>query len=879
MDSNRQARIESVYQSALDAPASERASLVKRECAGDDDLCRQVLALLAHYDAAVAEFGVDEQPQLPETINGFRIIEILGEGGMGTVYLAEQSEPMKRLVALKVAKSGDGSREILARFQVERQALAVMDHPGIARVFEAGATPEGHPFFAMEYVPGSSITQFCDEGRLTMGERIALFVEVCNAIQYAHHKGVIHRDIKPQNVIVTTQNGKPVPKVIDFGIAKAIDANAAMAANFTRNGMLVGTPEYMSPEQAAMGDVDARADVYALGLLLYELLVGATPLDRDSLRQKGLDAMMQAIRDLDPPRPSTRAESLGEEASAAASTRRTEPRSLVRMLRGDLDWIAMKALENDRERRYSSPAEFAADLQRYQRNEPVIARPPSAVYRFRKFTRRHRLGVGVAAAASFGVLAVAVVTTVQSRRVATERDRANREAQVSRDVSGYLSDLFHDVTLQHGRTGDITLIDVLDQGVENLDSEDYQDLSVDAKVELLRVLGDAHSNVGRLDAGIESARRSVGLAEERFGDDHIETAESRYHLAAMLYQQGRAEEAVTIGEAVLPVFERELGAGHRLTQRCLRYLGVACTGAGRDRDAVAYFQKLLPSYEQSFGPDHPRVAMLLREIATAQVNSGDYAVAVGTARQSLDLLETRYGADHAYSTLSLKTLASALRFSGQLNEALDVEDREIAALRNAYGDSFAGLMGAYDLRGWILSDMGRADDAREAFTRALSYESQNEAKHAVNPLRGLGTIEYRAGRHDAARQLIDRALTIARNLENPTQFRTAALMTDLAVIELDDGNVQTADSLITAAMASFAELMTTDHVDVANARYAMGRCLVEKGDLAAAESQLRAARSSYASRYPENDYRVRQVDRSLATVHALQEKTSPPHQD
>jgi non-specific serine/threonine protein kinase/serine/threonine-protein kinase len=340
-------------------------------------------------------------------IGPYRLLEKLGEGGMGEVWLAEQTEPVRRRVALKVIKRGMDTEQVVARFSAERQALALMDHPAVAKVFEAGSTPQGRPYFVMEHVRGVPITEHCDRHKLGTRERLALFVQVCEGVQHAHQKAILHRDLKPSNVLVTEQDGRRQPKIIDFGVAKATTQRLTERTVYTELGVLIGTPEYMSPEQAEMTgeDVDTRTDVYSLGVMLYELLVGALPFESRDLRESGYEEMRRKIREQEPRKPSARVTTLSaEHAVESAGRRQTNVPGLVRQLRGDLDWIVMKALEKDRARRYGSPAELAADVERHLGNQPVLAGRPSAAYRARKFVRRHRLGVGVAAT---GVLVLA----------------------------------------------------------------------------------------------------------------------------------------------------------------------------------------------------------------------------------------------------------------------------------------------------------------------------------------------------------------------------------------------------------------------------------------------------------------------------------------
>ena len=428
---------------------TERGAYLEQACAGDA-LLRSRLEALLNADAqsgalldrppaglaATARFEpIPEQPG--SVIGSYKLLQQIGEGGMGLVFMAEQQRPVKRKVALKIIKPGMDSKQVVARFEAERQALALMNHPHIAHVFDAGETESGRPYFVMELVRGVPITEYCDQNNLTPRERLELFVPVCHAVQHAHQKGVIHRDIKPTNVLVTLHDGKPVPKVIDFGVSKAIHQEMTERTLFTNFAQMVGTPLYMSPEQAEMSglDIDTRADIYSLGVLLYELLTGQTPFDGTRLREAAFDEIRRIIREEEPPRPSTRLSTLGEALTAVSSHRKTDPRRLSQLVRGDLDWIVMKSLEKDRTRRYGTASEFAADIERHLNDEPVVAGPPSATYRLRKFARKHR---GPVAAVSAVIATLALGLTVSlilyagAERLRNVAEDARRDADKAR---------------------------------------------------------------------------------------------------------------------------------------------------------------------------------------------------------------------------------------------------------------------------------------------------------------------------------------------------------------------------------------------------------------------------------------------------------------
>ncbi|QDV70714.1 Serine/threonine-protein kinase PknB [Rosistilla carotiformis] len=444
-----------IFLQAIDEESAEdRAAYLQSACGGDLQLRASVEALLAAHDQPAKlldqpiggghGIAATMTPPLAEPIehiglqiDAYRLMEQIGEGGFGLVFVAQQEEPVARKVALKIVKPGSGSKEVIARFEAERQAVAMMNHPNIAQVFDAGVTADHRPYFVMELVRGLPITEFCDNHQLTVRERLKLLVDVCSAVHHAHQKGVIHRDIKPSNVMVTLHDAKPVAKVIDFGVAKAIGQTLTDKTIYTRFFSMIGTPLYMSPEQAEMSglDIDTRSDIYSLGVLMYEMLVGATPFDRERMDSAGYDELRRIIREEDPPKPSKRLSTLNDALSTVATTRRLQPIRLAATIRGDLDWIVMKALEKDRTRRYESAAALAADIKRYLNSEPVEARPPSRAYQFRKFARRHRAALVTAMLVGVTMLIGSAVSLWQMTAAIDQRNQkeaALREATAAK---------------------------------------------------------------------------------------------------------------------------------------------------------------------------------------------------------------------------------------------------------------------------------------------------------------------------------------------------------------------------------------------------------------------------------------------------------------
>jgi serine/threonine protein kinase len=519
---------EAIFHIARSIPdLSVRGAYLDQICAGDLVLRERVEALLQVHEqdrsflklaepaSTVAQAAVAERPG--STIDRYKLMEQVGEGGMGIVFVAQQDRPIRRKVALKVIKPGMDSKAVVARFEAERQALAMMDHPNIAKVLDAGTAESGRPYFVMELVRGVPITEYCDRNKLAIRDRLALFVQVCQAIQHAHQKGIIHRDIKPSNVLVTLHDGKPVPKVIDFGVAKALNARLTDRTIYTEHLQIVGTLLYMSPEQAELSglDVDTRSDIYSLGVLLYELLTGQTPFESKRLHEAAWQEACRIIREEDPPKPSVRISSLGGTLTVISGHRQTDPRTLPRLVRGDLDWIVMKALEKDRTRRYEAASALAADVQRFQDQEPIAARPPSAIYRLRKSARRHRVAVAMSL-----VTGVAILSAVLGLALVQVANASRRQA-LSR---------FRQLFLDHGFT---LIMTAQPEKAKELIGE-LEDVNLDeyaAKLRAVQFLHESHF------------QEAIALLEPAV-EQHPEDAGYRAMLSDAYDQAGRIDEFI-----------------------------------------------------------------------------------------------------------------------------------------------------------------------------------------------------------------------------------------------------------------------------------------------------------------------------------------------
>jgi serine/threonine protein kinase len=531
--------------------------------------------------ASASEFSI--------SVRNYRIRQLVATGGMGEVYEAEQLEPIRRRVALKVVKLGMDTREVIARFESERQALALMSHPNIAKVFDGGATEQGRPFFAMEFVQGAPITDFCDRYRLTIRERLELFLEACQGVQHAHQKGIIHRDIKPSNVLVAFQNDRPEPKIIDFGVAKATSQRLTEKTMVTALGAVIGTPEYMSPEQAELTglDIDTRSDIYSLGMLLYELMAGTLPFDSQMLRRASLSEIQRRILEEEPPRPSTRLTTLGDSAATVAKSRKADVPMLARELRGDLDWIILKALEKDRTRRYETVNALALDIRRHLDDEPVRASPPSTMYRVRKFVRRHRVVVAAAVLVVAALVAGIVGTTLGLLRATRAEQRAQAEALTARQVSDFLVDLFQvsDPETAQGET--ITAREILDDGAARIENE-LADQPL-TQAQLMTTIGTVYRQLGLYDQAAPLLERALELRRRHLGEEHLDTATSLLELSALMRRAGDYRRAAALAAQALEIRERRLGPEDPGVAETLASLG--WSRASINTEGIVYYDE------------------------------------------------------------------------------------------------------------------------------------------------------------------------------------------------------------------------------------------------------------------------------------------------
>ena len=751
----------------------------------------------APTDAETATATAAASARLPHErpgmhIGNYKLLQQLGEGGFGVVWMAEQEQPVRRNVALKVIKLGMDTRQVIARFEAERQALAMMDHPNIARVFDAGATAEGRPYFVMELVRGEPITEYCDRNSVSVQERLALFVQVCHAVQHAHTKGIIHRDLKPSNVLVSVQDGKPLAKVIDFGIAKATASRLTAKTLFTEHAQLIGTPEYMSPEQAEGSlDIDTRTDVYSLGVLLYELLTGSTPFDGRTLRSAAYAEIQRIIRELDPPRPSTKLSTSATLPSVAAH-RHVEPRRLSAMLRGELDWIAMKALEKDRQRRYESPSTLAQDVERYLQGEAITAAPPSAAYRARKFVRRHKHAVAAAALVAITLLLGIIGTSlglVAARRQEREATAAktvaeSRLAQLERGTE-LLTGIFADLDLQRVRESGIPLEaelgDRLAAAAGQLDGSAVGDPLVVARLQ--EGMGISLSRLGHASPAIGVLEKSVETRRGELGPDDPATLTSMHHLAVSYEGVGRTEEAVKLAEEVVERRRRVLGPQDAETLKSMNNLGLLYSRAGRRDEALKLREEVLASRRATLGDDHPDTLSSMQSVAGAYFGANRHDEAVALLEEALGRLRGTLGPNHPRTMAAMSTLASVWSSLGRYADASRQYEQTLELQRGRMGPEHPNtLLTMHNLAG-TYQDMGRQEDARKLYDETLEIQRRKLGTDHADTLATMGCLAicYAAGGElTRAARLQEETLALQRGSIGRNHPDTLSNMVNLA---------------------------------------------------------------------------------------------------
>jgi len=758
----------------------------------------------------------------------------IGSGSMGVVYDADQREPVKRRVAIKVIKIGMDTREFVARFETERQALAVMDHPSIAKVLDAGTTDLGRPYLVMELVPGVPITEYCDSHRLSTRERLTLFVAVCEAIQHAHQKGVIHRDLKPSNVLVTLLDGKPVVKVIDFGIAKTMGHRLTERTLVTEPYRLMGTPMYMSPEQMSGSDIDTRADVYALGVMLYQLATGALPQSPAELPQDPL-ALAAFLRTSDPVKPSARFGSLGEAQQDIAERRRTDPALLRSQLKGDLDAIVMKALDKDRTHRYSTVAGLAQDVERYLAHEPVAAATPSATYLVGKFVRRHKVGVAAGFAVAVALVAGFVLATYGMIRARRAELAAASEAQTAQQVSQFMVDMFR-VSDPNVATGDqMTVRELLDKGAERLATELRDQPLIQAR--LMHTIGGVYVNLALYERAEQALETAVAVSTAARGEDHPDVAESLNSLGALYLKQGKYAAADSAWSRALAIRERALPAYDSTIAQSVSNLGALYAMQGRLPDAEPLFERSLDIWERVLGEEHPNLAASLNNLAILYRNQGKYVDAERAYRRALAIREKAFGPEHLAITQVLNNLADLYSDQGRYAEAAALFQRSLTIRETALEPDHPDIATGLQNLALLHLRRGAYAQAEPLFRRALAVrETALGPDHpaVATALNNLATLHKEQGQYAAAEPLLRRALAIREQALGPLHPETALSLHNLALVSSEQGRYAEAEPLYSRALAIRETALGGEHPAVAETLLGLADLSVRQESYAAA---------------------------------------------
>ena len=823
MEAERWQRVEGLYHAALERPSGERSAFLASACAGDDALRAEVeslLALLTRAERFIEEPAIEiaaRSLSLGETpllrMDRYQLLQKLGEGGMGEVWLAEQTEPVRRRVALKVVKAGMNTREVIARFESERQALALMDHPAIAKVFDAGSTPEGAPYFVMEYVEGVPVTAYCDDHRLSLRDRLGLFIQVCEGVQHAHQKAVIHRDLKPSNILVTEVDGRAAPKIIDFGVAKALTPKSAADTMFTRAGALVGTPEYMSPEQAVSSgeDIDTRSDVYSLGIILYELLAGVPPLD---LRKISFEELLRRLREEEPPKPAARLRAQDTAAaSEVARKRQSEPLKLAKQLRGDLDSIALKALEKDRARRYSSPSDLAADIRRYINKEAVLAVPPSVSYRAGKFIRRYRGALVTTAAFVLVLVAAAVISIRQSLR-------ANREAAVAAAINDFLqNDLLAQASAatQSRNTRpdpDLKVRAALDRAASRIAGRFDGQPEIEAAIR--DTIGQTYVNLGLYPEARAQLEPALALYRRVLGTGNPATLRTMSRLGYMAYLQGKSPEAEALLSEAVENQRRVLGSDQPDTLKSMSNLANVYWDEGKYTLAEPLHRQILEIRRRALGPEHPDTLSSMNNLGNVYEVEGKYDQAEALHSQKLEISRRVLGPEHPNTLNSMNNLANVYEDEGKYPQAEELHSQNLEIRRRVLGPEHPLTLVTQDNLALIYSKEGKYAGAEQLHQQTVETLRRVLGAEHVNTLvaeNNLSNDYAGLGKYSQAEILEKQTLEIERRTLGPENRWTLVGLNSLAAIYADEGRYSQAETLFNQALDARRRVLGNEHLE------------------------------------------------------------------
>jgi eukaryotic-like serine/threonine-protein kinase len=923
MTPERWEKLKDLCHLALEREPERRVSFLQGACSGDADLLRDAQSMVARATSGGGildgpiwkDFGFEAQPgeivapvvqretesllvcaaTEAKFIGNYHLLQKIGEGGMGEVWLAEQKEPVRRRVALKLVKAGMNTREVIGRFESERQALALMEHPAIAKVFDASSTPDGAPYFAMEYVAGVPINEYCDNHRLSIKERLDLFIQVCEGVRHAHQKAVIHRDLKPSNILVEELDGRPVPKIIDFGVAKALGQKLTAHTMFTRVGSLVGTPEYMSPEQALSSgeDVDTRTDVYSLGIIFYELVAGTPPIE---LRKLAFDEYLRRLREEDPPKPSTKIRTQNAATSTEVARRRhTELATLIKQIGGDLDSIALKALEKDRSRRYGSAADFAADIARYLRHEAVLAVPPSVAYRARKFASRHGWGLAMACAFVVVLAAAAAISMRQSVR-------ANREAAVAEAVNDFLrNDLLAQASTSRQASPstkpdpDLKVRTALDRAAAKIGGKFDRQPEVEASIR--DTIGQTYLDLGLYPEARSQFERALELRRHVLGAKDPTTLQSVSSLGTAFLKLGKFPEADALLSKNLEMERGVLGSTHPNTLATMNNLGHVYTNEGKYKEAEAIHSEVLEirrrvlgpedpltlssmtalanDYEEDdkfdraesldtqaleierrvLGPEHPRVLGVMNDLANLYFDDGKYAQAESLYTQTLEIRRRVLGPEHPDTLSSMMNLAISYRREGKRAQAEALDSHTLEIERRVLGVEHRLTLMCMNNLANLYQDQGRYAQAEKLQAEAVEVKRRvlgPEHRDTLISMQNLANTYVAEGKYAQAEPLYTNALEIQQRVLGALHSDTLYTLSGLAVMYQRQGKYVLAERYATEVLTGRHQALGPEHPETVGSASDLALVYISQNKFVEAEPLTREAVTFYRKNQAED---------------------------